>query len=35
MYDFITNSEINSLGTLNSTFPSLLHFLMTIYSSGY
>ena len=30
----IVNSEINSLGTLYATFPSLLHARLTDYSSG-
>ena len=35
MYDLITNSDTNSLGTLNAPFLALLHALLTIYSSGY
>ena len=34
MYIYITNSEINSLGTLNSKFPDFLHAQMTLYSTG-
>ena len=31
MHDFISNSEINSLGTLNVTFPFLSHAQMNLY----
>ena len=34
MYDLITNSEINSISTLNAMFPALLHDRLTIYSTG-
>ena len=34
MNNLIANSYINSLGTLNATFPALLHTQMTLYSTG-
>ena len=34
MNDFITNSDINSLGTLISTFTSLSHTWLSLYSTG-
>ena len=34
MYDLITNSETNSLGTLNATFPGLSNYQLNLYSTG-
>ena len=34
VYGYITNSEIDSLGTFNATFPALLHTQLTVYSTS-